>query len=364
MTRYTKTALTLLAMGLSLVGTASAQQNQERFNQEGFTDVRAGGVIAMARTMIDAESAGAPGQGQEAAAEPGGEGAQAVEAVQDNGTNPTSIGFKFMPYFRFTELDNGVTSTDNLTLFAMLPIPLSPFTAINLEWPLQKTFDASALVTDFLDGALDPEDGIPCAPPVCSGNRPISDIPTEVLASGFDQNGVGDLKLWFIQGLKAFGTPGEGMTTALIGGFQLNAPTATHPVLGEEKWLISPLFAHVHNFSAQSFMAFMHIYTLDIGDKSGISDLHRDSNVDYYMGRYFYQYAWPKSGYYLLPEVQVMYDDNSGNDWSIHFMPEIGKSFKAGSTGVTAYIKPGWALDSPDPGERKFSVELGIRLIP
>ena len=51
-------------------------------------------------------------------------------------------------------------------------------------------------------------------------------------------------------------------------------------------------------------------------------------------------------------------------DYAVMLLPELGKSFKAGSMGVTAYIKPGWPLDSPDPAERKFSVELGIRLIP
>ena len=41
-----------------------------------------------------------------------------------------------------------------------------------------------------------------------------------------------------------------------------------------------------------------------------------------------------------------------------------GKSFKAGSMGITAYIKPGWAVISPDPAERRFGVEMGVRLIP
>ncbi len=82
------------------------------------------------------------------------------------------------------------------------------------------------------------------------------------------------------------------------------------------------------------------------------------------MGRYFFQYAWPESGYYLLPEMQFIYDTQSDNDWSAMILPEMGKSFRAGTTGVTAYIKPGWALISPDPSERRFSVEMGIRLIP
>jgi hypothetical protein len=31
---------------------------------------------------------------------------------------------------------------------------------------------------------------------------------------------------------------------------------------------------------------------------------------------------------------------------------------------MTGYIKPGWAMDGPDPGERRYSVEFGMRMIP
>ena len=71
-----------------------------------------------------------------------------------------------------------------------------------------------------------------------------------------------------------------------------------------------------------------------------------------------------RSGSCLLPELQVAYDFNSENDWSAILMPEVGKSFMAGSMGITVYIKPGWAVVSPDPAERRSSVEMGIRLIP
>ena len=80
------------------------------------------------------------------------------------------------------------------------------------------------------------------------------------------------------------------------------------------------------------------------------------------MGRYFYQKAWSKSGYYLLPEVQVIYDTKSDNEWSAMVLPEFGTTFMAGGTGLSAYIKPGWGI-SPDPAERSFSVEFGLRFI-
>ncbi len=357
MARRSTLALMLLAMSLATAAVAGQSQPM--------TDPTAGAVLGMAHEMLAAaERADPPARGQGSVAPQGEEGAPAAPEVQDNGTNPASMGFKFMPYTRYTELDSGVTSSDVLTLFAMVPLPLTPFTAITVEWPVVKTFDASAVVLDVLEGGLDPSEGIPCGPPVCGGNRPIPELPLEALAAGFDQSGVGDLGFRFLQGLKLFGKPGEGMTTALIGGFQLNIPTASFPILGEEKWEISPIVAHVHNFSTRSFLAFMHTYFVDFADKSGISDLHKDSEVGFYMGRYFFQYAWTESGWYLLPELQVMYDDKSDNDWSAFLMPEVGKSFKAGSMGITAYIKPGWAVTSPDPAERRFGVEMGIRLIP
>ena len=67
--------------------------------------------------------------------------------------------------------------------------------------------------------------------------------------------------------------------------------------------------------------------------------------------------SWPRSGFCLLPELQVAYDFNSENDWSAILMPEVGKSFMAGSMGITVYIKPGWAVVSPDPAERRSSVK-------
>jgi hypothetical protein len=354
--RRRTSVLTILAVLIALPLAAQAQQRR----QPG-SDVSAGAVFAIADQMVAAtESDDAKSADSETP--PGEEGTAAAAEVQNNGTNPAAMSFKFTPYTRYTELENGVTTSDVLTLFAMIPLPLTPFTALQIEWPVQKNFDASAIVLDYLEGTLDPELGIPCAPPECGSNRPLGDLPLEALAAGFDQNGVGDFNLWFLQGLKMFGKPGEGMTHVLLTGFQLKAPTASAPVLGEEKWLFSPMFAHIHNFSAKSFAAFLHLYTFDFADKSSISRLHKESDTNFYMGRYFFQYAW-KSGYYLLPELQVAYDFNSDNDWSFLFMPEMGKAFTGGAMGVTTYFKPGWGI-SPDPAERALTVEMGIRIIP
>ncbi len=98
-------------------------------------DSSARAVLGVANRMVSArENALTEAPGQEAAAPQTDEGAA---EVQDNGTNPASMRFSFTPYTRYTELENGVTSSDVLTLFASIPIPLTPATLITVEWPVQ-----------------------------------------------------------------------------------------------------------------------------------------------------------------------------------------------------------------------------------
>ena len=63
-------------------------------------------------------------------------------------------------------------------------------------------------------------------------------------------------------------------------------------------------------------------------------------------------------------KYRMINDDKSDAGTSVMFLPEVGKSFAAGNLGMTAYIKPGWAVDGPDAAERRFSVEFGLRMIP
>ena len=106
----------------------------------------------------DKAQGGAPPQGGGQSDSGGSDKAQGGaspegEDVADNGTNPASFGFKFMPYYRYTELDNGIKSIEDLTLFALIPGKfISPFTAFVIEWPVSKTFDAGALAEDVLAG--------------------------------------------------------------------------------------------------------------------------------------------------------------------------------------------------------------------
>jgi hypothetical protein len=324
--------------------------------------------VTEARRQDAAESRDQQGGGGGAPEE--GEAAEGEE-VQDNGTNPASFGFKFMPYYRYTELNNGVKSIENLTLFALIDLPkISPFSALVLEWPVSKTFDGGALAEGFLTNLPTPESPelpegaipIPCGPPICAAPRV---LPVQGLARGFDITGVGDFRLRYLQGIKMFPGKKPGASTVLMVGLDVMTPAASDPILGDETWYGSPIFAHIHNLNPESFFAFLHFYFFDWAEKSGADPLNQDKKIGFYMGRFFFQKAWSKSGYYMLPEMQVIYDNESENDWSVMFMPEFGKSFAAGSNlGMTAYIKPGWAIDGPDAGERRFSVEFGIRMIP
>jgi len=223
-----------------------------------------------------------------------------------------------------------------------------------------KTFDGGAIAEGIIGGL---PDVIPCGPPTCAGDRPGGLLPQEGIARGFAVTGVGDFRMRYLQGIGMFGDP-KGHNTVLMVGFDAMFPTASHPILGDESWYGSPIFAHIHNLNPTSFFAFLHFYFFDWGTKSGAHEINQDKEIGFYMGRWFFQKAFPKSGYYMLPEMQVIYDNESDNDLSVMFLPEFGKSWRAGGTGMTGYIKPGWAIDGPDAAERRFSVEFGLRMIP
>ncbi len=206
-------------------------------------DTMLGSVVGMADAMTETASrkaaqeqqgGGAPQGGGEAPAggPPGG------EEVQDNGTNPASLGFKFLPYFRYTELDNGVKAIEDLVLFAMLGLPkISPFTAVVLEWPVSKTLDFGSIAEEILSlpGEVVTVPEIPCAPPLCGGNLPFP-LPVEGVARGFDISGVGDFRLRYLQGVKMIPGKKEGAATVLLVGLDVMTPAASDPILGDESW--------------------------------------------------------------------------------------------------------------------------------
>ncbi len=363
MRRTLTLALTLCLLASLSAPTLAADGEQRASVMVGDSMLRS--VVAMSDRVMQEQQGGGGGQDPEAGGAPAGEGEEGEE-VQDNGTNPASLGFKFMPYYRYTELNNGVKAIEDLVLFALIDLPMiSPFSALVLEWPVRTTLDFGAIAEGVLSlpGEVVTVPEIPCAPPVCGGNLPFP-LPVEGVARGFDISGVGDFRLRYLQGIKFIPGKKPGAATVLLVGLDVMTPAASDPILGDETWYGSPIFAHIHNLNPTTFFAFLHFYFFDWAEADGADPINQDKDIGFYLGRYFFQKAWPKSGFYLLPELQVIYDDKSANEWSVHFMPEFGKSFNAGNLGLTSYIKPGWAIDGPDAGERSFSVEFGIRMIP
>ena len=351
--------LTLLAAGVAM-----AEETQRAGSRVIYPPLL-GAFLSTANGIAESAGEAAAPRAQDGGGGQQGEGgAPGGEDVQDNGTNPASLGFKFMPYYRYTELNNGVKATDELTLFTMIGLPkISPFSALVLEWPVQKTLDFGAVVEDGLRAGMGLPAAIPCAPPTCGGALPVA-LPVEGVARGFRVTGVGDFRLRYLQGIKMIPGKKPGAATILMVGADVMLPFASDPILGDETYYGSPIFAHIHNINPSTFFAFLHFYFFDWSEKSGAHPINQDKEIGFYMGRWFFQKAWPKSGYYMLPEVQAIHDDKSDDEWSFMFLPEFGKSFQAGGTGMTAYIKPGWAIDGPDAGERRFSVEFGFRMIP
>ena len=278
---------------------------------------------------------------------------QEQEAVADNGTNPAALGVKYMPYSRYTELDNGIIDQDALTLFAMAGIPISPFTALVIEWPLMKYRDFSSLYTV---GGLDPGAG-GGAPGFSSGLPEISDNVSVPRLLRQNITGFGDVKFRLVQGL------GKIRKTVVIGGGDLILPWASDAMLSSNKYQLGPMLATVTNFSPSSFLAILHFYFFDIADGVHAADEGgAQGDIGLYLARIFFQYAWT-SGWYVLPEAQVIHDfKNDDNGFSLWIGPELGTVLGA-NPAITAYLKPGFGIN-PDPGERKWSTEFGIRIIP
>ncbi len=280
---------------------------------------------------------------------------QGGEEVADNGTDPGSLGLKYMPYYRYTELDNGVIDSDALTLFTMVPIPITPFTALVFEWPVSKYRDYSALFTPTGELIGDPEGAAPGLP----GGVPLIEGVAGPRLLRQNVHGFGDFRIRLIQGVGKV----QSLKTIFLAGGDIVMPWASDYTLSAGAYQLAPMFAHVTNFNPLSFLAVLHFYFFDVAQGTWKDEpFAQDADIGFYLARIFFQKAW-KSGYYFLPEAQVIYDtkvDEGG--FSLWIGPEVGAVLGNGPA-ITAYIKPGFGI-SPDPGERKWSVELGIRIIP
>jgi hypothetical protein len=246
-------------------------------------------------------------------------------AVQENktGTDPRDFSLKWMPFYRYTELENGLIQQD-LTAFGT--VPFSRRLGMFFEVPL-------AQYRDFSD--------VPGFPP------------------GTDAIGIGDIDLKFLWNPEAlgftFGKKGDRSGSVLL-GMDFVLPTATNDALAGNALLLAPIVGVVVDMPFHGFFAAINIYFFDVYKKDSAPDTSR------YVGRWFYmQPLTPPGpwwgGLYVMPEFQPIYDFKT-NDFSAWIGLEFGKML---APGKIAYIKPGWGIDNSELVDRDNTFEAGFR---
>lgn len=266
------------------------------------------------------------------------------------GTDPRGFGTKFMPYYRYTELENNL-EVNEFVLFGL--VRFADWLAMTYELPVAKQVDYSN-VNEFqnLVGNSPDFPGVGF-PPIGGGG-----VPFDSLEEDGDTVGMGDLGLRFFVKPPAtqFKTKG-GRGISLMFGAELLLPTATDDILGSDTLVVSPMVVVVADTFFHGFIAGMNFYDFD-----AFKDDSRP-NVSRYRGRWFYmQPLTPPhlgpilGGWYLLPEFQPVYDFET-NDFDLWIAPELGKILGPGNI---VYVKPGWGIDT-EPEDRDFTFEVGYR---
>jgi hypothetical protein len=245
-------------------------------------------------------------------------------AKQDaTGTDPRVFSDKWTPYYRYTELENGLTQQD-LTAFGTLRF--SDRVGVFFEFPL-------AQYRDF------------------------SDVPG--VPAGTDAIGMGDIDLKFLWRPEAtefsYGKDGK-MSASLVLGTDFLLPTATDDALAGDALLFAPIVAFVFDMPLHGFIAMLNLYFFDVYKDDSASKTSR------YVGKWFYMQPLTKpgpwwGGLFLLPEFQPIYDFET-NDFSAWIGVELGKVL---APGRIAYIKPGWGIDNSELTDRKSTIEVGFR---
>jgi len=260
----------------------------------------------------------------------------AEEGIGETGTDPRDFAPKFMPYYRFTELENGLEQKE-FVLFGMYAF--SPKFAMTYEIPL--AYERDITETDTF------KQGLPTVP---GGGFPLpGDLPVDLEGDGME-TGIGDMNLRFFYRL------GSWAGFDWLPGAEFVFPTASEDVLGSETFLGKAMLAQVTDIgfwpAPGAFLALMHFYSRDLWKDKARPD------VEMYIGRYFFMLPLHPSGIYALPEVQYIYDWEKEHG-SLWIGPEIGKLL---APGRILYVKPGWGIDpDEDEGDRKWSFEIGFR---
>ena len=269
----------------------------------------------------------------------------AKEGLGETGTDPRDFAPKFMPYYRYTELENGLK--DNvLTLFGLYAF--SPKFAMTYEIPVGMKRDVRQTDLRQPNGTCGPG-GVPPG----EGQPPIP------LSAGgdCDEVGVGDMNLRFM-----YRTDWDALGGDWLVGTQIDFPTASDDKLGSQSLNIGPMFAYVKDLDAYpapgAFAALMNFYFFD-----AYRDNSRD-DTSMYLGRWFVMLPLRPpgkglfDGIYALPEFQPIYDFEEDH-FSFWVGPEIGKML---SPGNIVYVKPGFGVQpDDDEGDREFTLEVGWR---
>jgi hypothetical protein len=247
------------------------------------------------------------------------------KAVESNktGTDPRDFSLKWMPYYRYTRLENGLEQQD-LTAFGT--VPFSSSLGMFYEVPV-------AQYRDFSD--------VPGTP------------------AGTDAIGMGDIDLKFLWKPKSLEfTYGEGgkKTGNILLGTDFILPTATNSLLGGNALVAAPIVGVVADMPFHGFVAALNLYYFDVYKESSAPDTSR------FVGRWFYMQPLTRpgpwwGGLFLLPEYQPIYDFET-NDFSSWIGIEFGKMFAPGKIG---YIKPGWGINNSEPTDRESTIEIGFR---
>jgi hypothetical protein len=247
------------------------------------------------------------------------------KAVKEDqtGTDPRSFTDKWMPFYRHSELENGMTQQD-VTAFGSLGF--SPRVGMFYEVPLSQ-------YRDFSD---------------------VSGVP-----SGTDAIGMGNIDLKFLWRPAAldfsYGKEGKKSGSVLLGTDYV-FPTANDDALGGDAFLFAPIVALVADMPFHGFIAALNLYYFDINKEDSAQETSR------YVGKWFYMQPLTKpgpwwGGFFLLPEFQPIYDFQT-DDFSAWIGVELGKMF---APGRIAYIKPGWGIDNSESTDRKSTIEFGFR---
>ncbi len=273
---------------------------------------------------------------------------QEGEGPPETGTDPRDFANKFMPYYRYTELENGLQQKE-FVLFGL--IALSPKIAFTYEVPLGYERDISGT------SLFNPVDGmcgtqalpldLPPGMPVLPGG-----LPSGALEGDCEETGIGDMNIRLIF------KNGHGMGGDWLTGVQVNLPTASEDVLGAETFSIAPMLTYVRDLKAWpgpgAFFAMMNFYQFDLFKEAKRPD------QSIYIGRWFFMLPISKKfKLYLLPELQPIYDFEA-SEFSFWIGPELGKMVAPGNL---LYVKPGWGVDvKSGSSERDFTFEVGWRI--